>query len=102
LAAKEYRLEKPPLFATANRSTFVLFKGISVKDLGDIIDVKLFLEPKQCPKDWVKAFKSGGLEKLLNNIIDGANFPLRDDGVKRFFKHVGDWLIDTYLPPALF
>ena len=78
-------------FATANRSIFILFKGISVKDLGDIIDVKLCLEPKRCPKDWVKVFKSGGLEKLLNNyIIDGIDFPLRDDSVKRLFKNVGD------------
>ena len=103
LALEEYSLKRTPLFATANRDTLILFKGIDRDDLDKIVDVKACLEPKRTPEDWSKALMPGGLDILLQNyIIDRIEYPLKDESLKKLFEYVGKWLTETPISPAEF
>jgi len=103
LAVEEYDLERTPLFATANRDSLILFKGIDRDDIDRIVDTKACLESKKSPEDWIKALKPGGLEILLqNHIIDRIRYPLKDESIKKLLDYVGKWVARTKIPPALF
>ena len=103
LAVEVYNLDRTPLFATANRDSLILFKGIEKKELNKIVDVDACLQPKRSPEDWVKALKPGGLEILLqNHIIERIEFPLKDESLKKLFEYVGKWLAETTIPLTMF
>jgi type I restriction-modification system DNA methylase subunit len=103
LALEVYGLERTPLFATANRDSLILFKGINKGDLGKIVNAEACLEPKSSPEDWVRALVPGGLEKILNEyIVDRIEHPLRDESLKVLFDYVSKWLVGASIPPAVF
>lgn len=103
LALYEYGLEKTPLFATANRDSLILFKGIDKEELVKIVNTDKCLEPKRSPEDWVKALQPGGLSVLLEKYIDAyIDNPLKDESIKKLFEHVGRWLTGCTLPPVAF
>lgn len=103
LAMEEYKLDRTPMYATANQSSLILFKGVSRDEVREIIDIDKCLEPKRAPEDWAKALKPGGLTTIINNyIIDRIEYPLRDEGVKKLFDYVAKWLSKTYIPVEMF
>ncbi len=103
LAAREYGLEKTPLFATANRDAIILFKGINRTVLDKIVDVDVCLESKRSYRDWVKALKPSGLEILFKDyIVDRIEHPLSDYSLKKLLEYVGKWITRSPISPTVF
>ncbi|PLJ77128.1 N-6 DNA methylase [Infirmifilum sp. SLHALR2] len=103
LAMLEYKLERTPLFATANRDFLVLFKGIERSDLEKVLDVDACLETKRTPDDWAKALRPGALSTLLNgHIIAHVEDPLSDAGIKKLCDALESQLVGRVLPAEAF
>lgn len=93
----EHISDRTPMFATADRNTIILFKGVERDDLNKIIDINECIKPKRSPEDWAKVLKQpDGLKTLLDKyIIDRIENPLNDESIKKLFEHIGNWVSNT-------
>lgn len=103
LALDECNLERTPLFATANKHSLVLFKGIEKSNLNEIVNIEKCKQPKRHPEDWANALEKGGLGKIFKDyIIDSIESPLKQESIEKLFKYVEQWLAKTQISPAEF
>ncbi|MCC6055464.1 MAG: N-6 DNA methylase [Desulfurococcaceae archaeon] len=103
LALKHHNLDRTPLFATANRDTIVIFKGIDREKLDEFVDIEKCKESHVSPEDWAKALKLSAYSKLLHQgyLLARLEKPLSEDTIKKLFEdHVAKWIIRAAITPA--
>jgi type I restriction-modification system DNA methylase subunit len=103
LALKYHNLDRTPLFATANRDTIVIFKGIDREKLDEFVDIEKCKESHVSPEDWAKALKLSAYSKLLHQgyLLARLEKPLSEDTIKKLFEdHVAKWIIRAAITPA--
>jgi len=95
LALEHHNLNETPLFATANRDTMVIFKGIEKGKLNGFVDIEKCKESHASPEDWAKALKLGAYSKLLQEyFLAWLEKPLSEDTIKKLFdNYVANWII---------
>jgi type I restriction-modification system DNA methylase subunit len=103
LALKHHNLDRTPLFATANRDTVIVFKGIEREKLEEFIDIEKCKESHPAPKDWAKALKLSAYSKLLQKeyILVILEKPLSEDTIRKLFdEYVAKWIIRATITPT--
>jgi len=102
LALEHHNLDRTPLFATANRDTMVIFKGIEKGELNGFVDIEKCRERHASPEDWTKALKLGAYSKLLQEyFLARLEKPLSEDTIKELFdNYVAKWIIKAAITPA--
>jgi len=103
LALKHHNLDRTPLFATANRDTIVIFKGIDREKLDEFVDIEKCKESHVSPEDWARALKLSAYSKLLHQgyLLARLEKPLSEDTIRKLFEdHVAKWIIRAAITPA--
>jgi len=91
------------MFAIANKDAIVVFKGVGLERLGEVVIVEKCLEPKERPEDWEKVFAPEGVKKLLRKcMIDRVGYPITEESLKRIFDQVDKWLTNSQIPTVFF
>jgi type I restriction-modification system DNA methylase subunit len=104
LALERHKMDRTPLFATANKSVIIIFRGVERRELENLLDIELCHEKHTSPEDWAKALKPGAHDKLVQEyIIDRLEKPLSESTIKRLFGYVENWIINVPItPPQLY
>ncbi|RSN79103.1 MAG: hypothetical protein DSO07_08320 [Thermoproteota archaeon] len=104
LALESHNMNRTPLFATANESVIIIFRGVERRELENLLDIELCREKHTSPEDWAKALKLGAHDKLVQEyIIDRLEKPLSESTIKRLFEYVEKWIINVPItPPQLY
>ena len=68
LAVEDLKLNKTPLFATANRDVMHIFNSIEKDQLDKFVDINACREKLASPDDWAKALKPGKIFKTLDRM----------------------------------
>ncbi|MEM0233782.1 MAG: hypothetical protein QXX32_03050 [Thermofilum sp.] len=62
-------MNRTPLFATANKSVIIIFRGVERGELESLLDAGCCREKHTSPEDWTKALKHGAYERLVQEYI---------------------------------
>jgi len=92
-----------PMFAIENKNAIVVFKGVGLERLGEVVIVKKRLETKERPEDWEKDFVPEGAKKLLRKcMIDRVGYLIAEESLKRIFDQVDKWLTNSQIQTVVF
>jgi uncharacterized Zn finger protein len=97
-------MDRTPLFATANKSVIIIFRGVEKRELESLLDIRCRREKHTSPEDWAEALKHGAYERLVQEyVIDRLEKPLSESAIKRLFEYVEKWVINVAItPPQLY
>jgi type I restriction-modification system DNA methylase subunit len=100
LALEDLKLNKTPLFATANKDVMYIFNSIERDQLEKFVDINACREKHASPDDWAKALKPGAHSALITSrLLAVLEKPLSDDSIKRLIDILAERVKEAPIPP---
>ncbi|MCL7390207.1 MAG: N-6 DNA methylase, partial [Thaumarchaeota archaeon] len=99
LALEDLKLNKTPLFATANKDVMYIFNSIERDQLEKFVDINACREKHASPDDWAKALKPGAHSALITSrLLTVLEKPLSDDSIKRLIDILAERVKEAPIP----
>lgn len=99
LAVEDLKLNKTPLFATANKNVMHIFNSIEKDQLDKFVDINACREKHASPDDWAKALKPGAHSALITGYLSAVlEKPLSDDSIKRLLDILAERVKEAPIP----
>jgi type I restriction-modification system DNA methylase subunit len=99
LALEDIKLNKTPLFATANKDVMYVFNSIERNQLEKFVDINACREKHVSPDDWAKALKPGAHSTLITGyLLAVLEKSLSDDSIKKLFDILAERVKEAPIP----